>query len=808
MCRSLQLLLLASLFGWFAPVWSQAEGDDELLRIVAGTPEGFLALDGKQTTQADVYYGGLFLTTAFVEYDLYQVEILDPRSVIDAIPNVAAPEKLALLLSGPRPSNAEQLCNRRVREGCGKLQPKTVDTIWDEGRFRLDLFVGADELLLHQLAYEKYLPGSTVERSNLHNVRLNFAGTGSQRRYYLGSESFLAFGESRLRSRYAVNNDGFSLYELTWQEDKQDTEFEFGSFRTLGRNIAFTSDLDVLGVRMASSTKRRLDLDKSLGTPVFLFLPERSRVDVYRGRELVHTRYYEAGNQEIDTTGFPDGAYEITLVVTSHSGDESQSTQFFARSAMMPPKGEPQYYLEAGSLVDTETHSALPEFIDEWWVRTGGSYRLRDNLSADGEFIYAGGKSLLQAGIFMLHERWHLYSGAMVGSKGDTGLSVRGGVHWREFHASLDYRQVDTDFRGDGEFDLLPESYKQGTATLSFPIGEGRFFLRGRLNERRNVTEKSVGFSFWAPVIKLGMITANLSFDGNYSRDRSWVQAGIQLRWQGSHDTAVVNPRLQYADDQFGSGMDLLANGRWNGTSKMPFLGESDRSVALQHDPHRSSLSARFVPRDIPLTDFEVGVQRNDQRADLFYAVNNQFSVVNTNGKTSWGDGGNAAGAVLVHVIGVNEGKFEVIVDNRVVGHVWAGTPNVISLRPYQSYEIRIQPVGRQIVGFDQRVQSVTLYPGNVETLHFAVRELNVLVGQLVFADGKPVVNGRFTNVEGVGATDAMGWYQVEVSHTDPLQVDLPNGSRCVAALPEFFPEDGLAVLESITCEMSTQAQR
>lgn len=780
-------------------------------RVSEEPPEGFRSLTEKQTTEADVYFGGLLLTTVFVEYDLYEIEVLDPAAVVERIPNVRHADKLVQHLTGPRPTNAEHICSLRTRVECGKLRPQVLDLIFDDSRFRLDLFVNRNELALHALEQERYLPDSAVDRSWLHNLRSSLSGTGSDRRYNLSSESFFSMGESRLRGRYALSNDGFTLYEMSWQQDDRDVEYEYGSFRTLGRNSAFANDFDVLGVRMASSTKRRLDLDSALGTPVYLFLDERSRVDVYRGSELVHSRYYEAGNRQIDSSGFPDGAYDVTLKISGHSGEEKEEIQFFVKSGMMPPKGEPQYFVEAGTLVDT-SQPGLPDVLGEYWMRGGTSHRVRDDLALDGEFFYAGSHGVIQGGLFTLQRNWHMYSGAMLSDRGDKGFSIRAGLHLGEVSANIDYRQVTAREQEVAQaFSLFQRSFRQGTLTLAFPMLGGRFFVRGRLNDRSANNEKSLGFSYWAPLFQSRGLTGNLSLDGNYSSEQSWIQLGLRLRWQRRGESATFNPAFRHFEDGQDTGFDMLANGRWNGLSDFGRLGQTDRSVFVNHTPERSNLGARFVPREYPMSDVEVGIQRNLQATDYYYAMNNQTTVVTRNGNTSWGDGGRGAGALMVRINGPITGKFEVVVDDRVAGYAWAGTPTVISLPPYETYRVRIRPLGDRIVGVDERVHQLTLYPGNVETLEFTARELTVLVGQAVYVDGTPVASARFENVEGYGSTDELGWFQVELAHRDPLVLTPRAGATCRIQLPELYVEQGLAVVDQLVCEdqgLTTQAQQ
>ena len=240
------------------------------------------------------------------------------------------------------------------------------------------------------------------------------------------------------------------------------------------------------------------------------------------------------------------------------------------------------------------------------------------------------------------------------------------------------------------------------------------------------------------------------------------------MRLQRGRETALLNPRGRLAsgfenDNQSG----FFANGVWNGRSSLPGLGVADRSVFFNHESERSNLGVRLTPERFPQSDLELGLQRSNARSDFYYAMNNQLSLAGKDRKLSFGDGGSKAGAVVVRIDGNVVGKFEVVVNDRVVGYVWSGAPRVISLRPYETYRVRVKSVGEKIIGVDESVHRITLYPGNVEERHFTARELTVLVGQVVHPSGLPVANARFENVEGYGSTDGQGWFQIEVSHRE-----------------------------------------
>jgi outer membrane usher protein FimD/PapC len=781
---------------------STAAASDAFISIKDGTPPGFEDLAGKQRTEADVFFAGEYLTSAHIEFDPSHVEMLDPWPIVQSIPTLKDRQRIADALAGPLPINADALCTTRNRSECGKLSPSVAAVTFDESRFRVDLFVNPRELLVQKLEIDRYLPPAEAGRSVLHNLRVSVAGTGSNERHNIGGETFFASKQSRLRARYALSREGANLYEMSWQHDARDYEFEVGSFRAIGRNLAFTGDVDMIGLRIATSTKTRTNLDTAGGTPILIFLPQRSRIDVFRGNELIDTRYYAAGNQQIDSSSFPEGAYEITLKIVEASGAERALTRFFSRSASMPPMGEPQYFLEAGTVADTFNHS-VPHPLDATWMRVGTSHRLLDNLSVDAELLYAAHKGMVETGFLYLARRWNMHAGLMTSSSNDRGYSLRGDWMLNDFNLSLDYRRVvaNDPFAPGDEFALIRGSYTQGTATASFPWGKGQAFIRARLNKRSGQNYSGVGFSYWGSLFSRNRLSADFTFDSNFGSHRSWVQLGLTVRWQGRNEYTTFTPRLRASrDDASKHHMDAFFDGRWNRRQQFKGIGEVNEALYLTHDTDRSALGARFVATEHRHSDLEFGLQRHQDDTSLYYSMNHRFSIVNSNGRTTLGDGGSGAGGVIINIVGDLSQKFQVLVDDRVVGYAQAQRPHVISLRAYETYHVRIKPVGDDIVGYDQASQRITLYPGNVASLTFEAKKLTVVIAQAQHTDGTPVQSSRFLNVEGYGATDANGWFQVEVGHRRPLQLKTRNGDFCEIAIAGIDAPDGLAVLDPLVC--------
>lgn len=771
------------------------------ITLKEGPPPGFENLSTPQRTAADVYFGGRFLTTAFVEFDLQTVTIEDVESIIAKIPNVKNTRLVVQTLADKLPSHSESLCTTRRRENCGRITPEVAAVIFDESRFRLDLFLHPDQLLLHKIQRDRYLPAPSARSSLLHNIRINAAGSSEQKRFTIGTESFLAYDQSRLRARYTATEEGFALREFTWQRDDKDMEYEIGSFESVGRNLSTINHVDVIGMRVASSTKTRVDLDDALASPVMIFLPERSRVDVFRGDELLDSRYYEAGNQQIDTATFPDGAYPLDIRIVTPDGRESTQSHFFVRSSLMPPMGEPQYHLEVGSLVQPGDAS-IPRAGAGRWVRAGMSHRLRKDVGLDAEIIHANSESLIQTGVIVLKPQWHLQTSALASNLGTYGFAVNGGYRRGDVGLFFDMRHVEARNRNLAydEFVLFRSGYTQGSATLSFPFWRGRGFVRARVSEKSEARDNGIGFSYWGSLYQHRFFDVDLTLDTHFASSERWVRAGFTLRWRSGSDSATVKPQALWRTDDFGQDVTGSLDAHLQREARLPLLGHAQQSFFVAKDEYRKMAGVRLTPRENQYSNFELRYEKDERRSDLYYQVNNSFSIATTNGRTSLGNGGQSVGAVVVNIVGNVTGKFAVLVDNRVVDHVWAGRPSVISLRPYASYELRIKPLGDGIVGFDQRTQHVTLYPGNVENLTYEAHALTVIIAQAIHPDGTPVAPSRFLNVEGYGATDDGGWFQIETRHRDALTIEDRDGNQCQMVLPEFEAEQGLAVLDPLVC--------
>ncbi|RUQ81539.1 TcfC E-set like domain-containing protein [Legionella septentrionalis] len=78
-----------------------------------------------------------------------------------------------------------------------------------------------------------------------------------------------------------------------------------------------------------------------MATPLVIFVPQASQVDIFKNEQLIFSQYLEAGYQHINTGNFPEGGYELTIKI----GPSNIIRRFFSKGSSLPPAYAPQFYV-------------------------------------------------------------------------------------------------------------------------------------------------------------------------------------------------------------------------------------------------------------------------------------------------------------------------------------------------------------------------------------------------------------------------------------------------------------------------------
>ncbi|MEM7082787.1 MAG: TcfC E-set like domain-containing protein [Pseudomonadota bacterium] len=777
------------------PPPTPADIEDTGFEVSSAPPPGFEDLAGAQTTLVDVIYAQRLIASVMATFNMGTLTFDDPLEVIAAIPDAKEDPALLNALTGPLDTHSDQLCYSEYETDCGVIEPDIAALIVDESRYRAELFIHPDYLETQFLADSDYLPRSTTRSASVHAFSLSANGDQTNNLINLSGTSLYSYRESRIEAQYDIDNNGFSLEELTVKHDARDWEYEAGAFRSRIQNTTFFAEQTLVGARVASSLNTRTDLQYAQATPLFAFLSQRARVDILRGDQLLDSRFYAAGNQQLDTSRLPDGAYNLTVRVVDESGQYQDTPYYFTRSSMLPPMDRPLYFAEAGQM--TLTRGALPTLTSGHWLRAGTARRLRDNFGFETSVSAIGDATLIEGGLIWFQPGLQLQTTVMAGDS--TGVGLRAVWQRDDIAVSADIRRISGDraIMVD-EIEVLPRAYTQANLSASFPFFEGRLLAQSRWDMRGSRDFKSLGINYARELRRFARSSLSVSVDTSFSTDDSIIRFGVDYRFRENARNATVQPRLQYTSR---GSTDALLNARYTQTLRDDPNGVYRASAFIDRAVDRSVLGARIsgeTPRGVG--EFEVQQSFGGEQPGASYIANARFGLVSSGTQVAFGGRRANASSVIIDIAGdAPDAVFEVIVDKQSQGYARSGSRTIISLPPYETYDIRLVARGGDLVEMDETQHSVTLYPGNVETLTFRIQRQLVIIGRAVDEEGNPIPHHAFAGLPGFASTDENGWFQIEVTNTDDQQLKRGD-STCRLSLPDWDKNETVVVLDELVC--------
>ncbi|WP_422449934.1 MULTISPECIES: TcfC E-set like domain-containing protein [unclassified Endozoicomonas] len=772
---------------------------DPIFLAATNPPAGFEDLSSTQQSLVDIYFGNRYIGSQLASFSPGIIELPNPAELVRQIGNLNDPTLIVSTLTGELNSHSDRVCLNDSSQNCGILETRVAGVIFDESRFRVDIFINRRFMLTRAADVRKYLPPSDAGFALMQNFSAAVSGStaeGSDNSYTLNGLTMAAWKENNLYWSWDYSDTNhFSVNQLYGQRDFEGVEYNAGLLSTSGFGFNLTSDQPMVGLRINSSNNTREDLDFSGGMPVAVFLPTRGRVEVRKDDRLIDSEFFEAGSQQLDTSSFPSGAYDIEIRILDESGNRTTTeTRFFAKQSQIPPSGEWLFFMETGRVVNRQADKALPELTEQWLTRAGANRRVLDTLAATGAVAINNDDALMEFGLYHFGYRYEISPSLMLADNGSKGFTVNSRLSLGDLSLSGNYRRLwhdesltnDVDDDGNEIPGLFGNAFEQHSFSASMPLFDGSLGYRYSLNQSYDDNNEEQDPTRTHSLDYRRTLFRTFDYDGD-----------VTLSLSKSSDTEIglVSFSFRYRAD------------RWNfrATPRAQISkrnGETDSSERLR-------LSTSWVDGHLLDGDLRVdaGVEggTGDERMDGSVQYANHygrasFSASHTRSSdssiTSWGGsmstsfltdgevfalGGEerAESALVVNLDGRPGDVFDVKVNGQRRGYAIAGSPSIIALSPYEQYRVSLSPAGETLYSFDEREKTVTLYPGNVVTLDYEAIPLQLLFGRLLF-NGLPLEGARINGGLFPGSTDDIGMFQLETrSDVGNLQVELNNGWLC-----------------------------
>jgi hypothetical protein len=807
--------------GWPGAALAEAHAG---LDISVGEPAGFSDLTEKHELIVDVFYGGVRRGEARIVASPESLRIVDTRALVALLPQLSDPYAVERALTASVAANAGLACSRTSDpKTCGRLEPAIAGVILDRDHFRLDVFVNPRFLAVHDNVEDRYLPQPVRGLALINAIGAVVSGrVGHGAKYYnLQDQVVLGSGEGRVRADLTYASGlGFGAERLAFELDKPGLRYSAGALWTPGNDMGGRRKL--IGAGIETQIDTRLDKDEILGSPVVVFLDQRARIDVVRDGRVLASRIYEAGNQQVDTSNLPEGSYAIVLRIDEPGRPVREERRFFTKSRRIPSEGRTNFFAFAGLQVAGGRGDSL-RVSDHPYAAGGFVRRLSHSWAVEGSFDAGSDGASAELAATLLTPLAQVRAAVVADLDGATGGIIQvASVGSSRLNFNFDARRIvggsekpDADLAagpvpaesfGSAAFDDpgLSGSYSQLGGIVSYSLADVRFlgsiFYRDDDDAQR--ARYSIGPAVEWDVLRKGPFVLTMRGDVTQTEHGHSGFAGLSLRiFSGAASaTGLAGSRVSNkAGDALGQGIVAAVSGAWNPSVAG---GQLALGVGYEHQPLQDNVvvSSEFNHR---LGSVAVDLTRTDGIGSSVsqFSAGLQTTFAVGAGELQFAGKTTTDSLVVARVDGAGaDDVFDVLVNEQVAGRMSGSGPLTLALPGYHAYAVRIRPTGKNLLGYDSSPRLVSLYPGNVARLVWAVTHVKIMYGRLIRRDGTPLAGASLTTRGAWGETDDHGYFQIEAAAGAELTVTTADGRSFNTALPPGKDERGITRLGLVTC--------
>ena len=233
----------------------------------------------------------------------------------------------------------------------------------------------------------------------------------------LNHRSLFSYGKTYANlDATAIENSPYEINEAALHSFYNDIRLDAGYLRTDGQAFARSANFAGVGFR---NSEQVLASDETLrGSALEIFVPARSRVQFFRGSRLLDVQLLDFGLQQIDTSRFPQGSYDVDIVITTLDGNPSATDRrFFTKSGLLSNIDRPVFSVQAGALRDEASLTDIPIAEGQY------KYRLLSFLNFEAGITGTPGISIGSVDLIGLYDDIILAGGYSQSNSGSYGIT-------------------------------------------------------------------------------------------------------------------------------------------------------------------------------------------------------------------------------------------------------------------------------------------------------------------------------------------------------------------------------------------------
>jgi Mat/Ecp fimbriae outer membrane usher protein len=805
-------------------------------------PPGFEIISKPQRILVDVNFAAQFVGVFKAEVSPKYIRFKLPGFLVSKIPSVKNKEAVTKALSGKLEPNSQLVCNKFNAQDCNQLKPKVAGVIYNPRTFQLQVFI-APQYLRKTMAHQRYLPISTAGPSYVNHlsfVTSDVTGKPVKHTFNFTTDNTFAYYNTHFNvsASYAndlADNNGLSLNHANISWVRKRWLVDAGMAETLGNT--FFANQTILGAQLRTTLDTMPEADDGLGLPLVVFLNFPAQIAIYKDGKLISTGHYAPGNNDIDTANFPEGAYPISIKVTDAQGQTTTEQRYYVKTNELAPHGLPQFYLSAGYLIGNNgfNGSARRKLLNKPVYQAGTDIRLADAWGLDLSMLGNDKAAYGNLGLAYINRYFEVIPMGLIGTDKSLGFSGVLKFHFKRFDMTNNVTRIwhGNQHVNPSELNLHDEPLDEETNKqvlvydpdfrfLSLNTWLVGSYMNLHIGERSNLSFNATlsdtkfspltyayGPAFTTELFHYFHSNINFSLSGNKT------QAGYNV---------LAAMSIAFAKDNWDGG----------GTGGYNYDKTRDNTNQVHNSGFTGNASLAYNRIDSTQNGYSIGVNANTTPASSggggnvtyennriqMHAYGNYNKPWNLGGFTQYGGdaqtrivwtphawtigaGDNSSDTGVVVIVDAPPSKnpqFDVYANNNLVKHVMANQNTFIKLPPYQDYQVSVVNTSKHLYSIKDVIQKITLYPGNIQPIHWEALQKHVIAGQIVGPLGMPLGDATLQTSLGYNVTDQNGYFQTDVSSKDKKLMVVRDNKNCEVNLPPFALNKEFKYVDKLYC--------
>ncbi len=761
----------------------------------AEPPKEFTDLLKPTPVVVDVYLGGVMFATTSGIYEPGLFVFDEPEQVIKLIAKITEPQLVIPALQGKLKTHPELVCRTSTRDGCGMLSPEVASIIYDAEIFRLDLFIAPKFFAIEQSENTTYLPIPDAGISLISNFAGALSGAESEAtNYTIQNRSTFAWRNTRLITEFSQSSyDGFDTQIVAAELDAGGHRYRGGLF--FSSPLSFTGQTRIFGASVGTEFDTLSGGDEVFAKPLIVFLTRRSKVNTFRNGRLLASGLYDQGHQTIDTSGFPSGAYNISIEIIEDGAEPRREMRFFTKQLSLPPPGRLAWSISGGALA-TDSNSSMPDWSDELVVQATTAYRLNDHFAVDAGALMVNSDIVAETGASIFGSGKRARFAGLVGNEGNFGLNAE--LSWFDFDrfsANLYVRRTwgpgfglvsgnkGSAITSVDNINFLVGDSQQYGGNIGMRIGNANFRLAGSYYQ---LGEQDQFYAFGPSVdyaFRVGTNTQLTFFAEGQRSSTGWdARIGIRVNFNKRNFSVFNQVGNAYRQVNSVKRNSLLGSVLANYSTDVASIN-SDLSVAAGYARDFDNERVRGeVTLDGQYGRLAGQVEHvsNQANSGTRYASNFNTSVAIGGNRVSFGGRNLGDSGIMVSVNGDNPNfEADVLINNAPRARIRMGQSIPIFLPAYDTYSVRLAPVGGASGRFEHGARDVTIFAGNMATLQWQVSNVQAVLGRLLDINNQPLENVVISGTRDYMFTNKNGYFQGEIATNEEFVVKQKGKEIC-----------------------------